>query len=224
MEQLSKGSPFEKQVFQQFKNHQDFINNTNSWIQAQEEKLRALMLDFLKERAATDSRQKSQEILIDTLKDQLKAHKAEVLQITRDLMTKSDRAIQGGEKRSEAVARHSDAINGLFEVTDRHSKSISTLEAQISRILHLIESQTVRMQDHFKSHLGALKQEILSAPSELPGFKKEIAELLKCWEVTVSGFTDDLKNIKKAAFISSKYIEDLYTQLSKLKTEIHEPS
>lgn len=207
----------EKRVAQELKNNQDFIYSTNQWLQNLTVSFDGLKKEVSDQLAALGSKLKSQDILVENLEER-----------TDVAIKKCSSIVDGfGAKFSQFVQNVAEDLRG-FECRYAHAGEHQALTAfahekakhadqEIDRLEAHINSQIQRIESQVESKLQNLKKEILNRPSEFPEMKSSLNETLDAYKVDFNGISEKLEKSNKAIFICQKYIEDLYTNLERLK-------
>ena len=207
----------DRRVAQELKNNQDFICTTNQWLQKLDLALERMKKEFLGHAADVGSKLKAQDISIENLSDDHKAHQkkcSQDLEEYRKQMSFCLQFVQESVKRSDerfvSLQQCNDAILAL---KDR----VVVLAQEIDRIDQLIHHEALRLSNQITAKSDALKNEILNLPTEIPSLKQMISDKISVFQVDFQGIVRELEIIKKKAFISSKYIEELYNKFDRLK-------
>lgn len=207
----------DRKAAQELKNDQDFIYATNQSLQNLSVAFEGLRKEFSLHSDQVGSKLKSQEINIEKLGEKNAIHQKSC----NDVLDECRRNVQGCLDAYETNAK-----NSLFSTLSLDSciKSIKTLqegfsrlESDSDRIEQLIISEVLRLANLIESRAKNLKEEIISIPSEVPSLKSAIEEKVEIFNVNFQGVLRELEVMKKSAFVSQKYIEDLYTKMGRIK-------
>lgn len=90
--------------------------------------------------------------------------------------------------------------------------SIDSLNKDKNKIVCDLESKICK-------EISKCKQEILSIPSEAQLVKKELEEKIKISRIDFEGVMKELSVVKRDNFVLKKEIENLYTQLERIKAK-----
>lgn len=207
----------DRRVAQELKNNQDFIYTTNQWLQKLDLALQKMKSELQEHASDVGNKLKAQDIFIENLSDSTKAHKKSCdrdLDEYRCQMAFCMSFVQESIKRSdERFQVLEECTRAILELKDR----VVGLAKEVDRIDQLIHHEALRLSQKITAQSDALKNEILNLPSEIPSLKQLISDKVGVFHVDFQGIVRELEIIKKKAFISSKYIEDLYDKLGKSK-------
>lgn len=204
-----------RRAAQELKNNHDFVLTTNQWLQKLDEAMVKIQKDLTTHTAEVGSKLKAQDICIENLSDDTKRHKKST---SHDLDEYRGQISFCMGFMKESVDKSQEHFSSLEDC----AKSISVLKerldsmiSEINRIDQLVCSEFIRIRKEIDSSNDSVKKEIMSLPSEVPGIKQFISERISVFEVNFQGLIREIEVIKKNAFISSKYIEDLYDKFKK---------
>jgi len=207
----------DRRVAQELKNNQDFINTTNQWLQKIDTALEKIKKEMQEHTNSVGSKIKTQDISFENLVTRNEAHKklcnadldeyrkqmAFCMEFVRESVSKSD-------EKFSILEECSTSINALYYQLD-------TLSIEISRLDQLITNEVIRLSNEINEKTSSIKNEILNLPSEIPEVRKTMIDQIKIFQVDFNGLFCEIEKIKKAAFVSSKHVEDLYTRIEQLK-------
>jgi predicted nucleic acid-binding Zn-ribbon protein len=206
-----------RKAAQELKNNQDFINTTNQWLQKLSVGLDALRKDFEATSSQVDSKQKYQDINIEKINEKFVLHQKScnnALDAFSEKLQSGINSYKLSEKNCfDSFSSLEFATKSLSFLNDR----VNRLENEIKRIERLTVAESVRLSNFIENKTKNIKEEIQSIPSEIPGLKSMIEEKVAIFNVNFEGTLREIELVKKDAFISKKYIENLYTQLDRLK-------
>jgi chromosome segregation ATPase len=104
------------------------------------------------------------------------------------------------------------SIRILDDDLDDTSRTLSHLTTDVREGIQRISSD-------YKEKIDKAKNDILNKPSEAKAVKQELLKEIDYHKVNSEGVKEELNSMKQSLFISSKYIEDLYNQLDRIKKE-----
>lgn len=95
--------------------------------------------------------------------------------------------------------------------------TVSKLEDEARGINQIVERKIDEAQFKCVKHVEKMKKEILEIPSEAQAVKKELEEKMSVDRVDFEGLMKEIQIVKKRSFIIDKHLENIYTELEKLK-------
>jgi len=117
------------------------------------------------------------------------------------------------ENSLQAHRKHEHNVNAIDDLCNRVDKLEDALLANSLHVSREINDAKLAL----RSDIDKSKKEILSIPSESQAIKKELESKIEALRIDREGLLQELQIYKKKAFITDKLIEDLYTQIERLK-------
>ena len=88
---------------------------------------------------------------------------------------------------------------------------------EILRIKSIVQQEANRLENVVKTKISHLRSEILDRPSEAKEVKQELLKAIDIHKVNSDGITTEIEACKHAVYVAGKHIEDLYTQVDRIK-------
>ena len=207
---------FEDVVKQEVKTHNDEVLAMNVAMNALREKVDAFPDKLQEVLAKINVSLKNIELDIEKLEvshddSKLDAQVLErsVKNLQQDVTRYADEDLKRYNAQLHVNASHEGRINGLEGAWDRISANHEALRGNIYA--------------HFKSlenllygKIESSKSDILSMPSEAQAVKADLTKTLDMQRIDFAGVMEELKAVKKQAFVQEKKIEQIYVLLDRL--------
>lgn len=117
----------------------------------------------------------------------------------------------------EYFEKEDDLLKCIFAEFENVWLSVVSLEDDVKKNEGELSGISERLLNIFRKEILDSKNEILSSPSEASQVKKELEEKMAIDRVDFQGVIRELAVHKKTVFIAEKNIENLYTQIERLK-------
>lgn len=204
-------------VAQELKNNQDFIYQTNQSLQRHDNDIREIsndhdlivakfgsatkeiLIDFENHSSGVNARLKKMETRLSEF-ERLSKASIDSIQARSDEACNSHMTVYEAEYRFNALADWAEVVNQKFEkLTNAVAASISTLEGKM------------------RHESNSLKDELSEMLVEEPNAKNEINDTISAMRVDLDGLKREIHLVKKDYAYDEKKIENLYTQIERLK-------
>lgn len=209
----------EKSTAQVLQNNKDFIYETNQALEKLAYSGKDIDLSFKAYKAEIGS-------ICKTIQIEIENHRRDM-----DERYKSAFALIGDFRQNIAFMEESldSSIQSIYQELASHDDLIETkklLDSEIevrkeeTRTLKQNQENDVkRIYNALDAKDAALRKEIAEKPSEWPQIREEMRLTLDCFRIEIDGFKKENRILHRANFVLQKHIEDLYTQINKLKGE-----
>lgn len=204
-------------VQQEIKNHQDRTNYVNAKIHDLDQKVDFLSSKIELHRAQIDNDSVMLEIRVKDLEDSLKKENSRLESHVNDYRLNNQRnskeiqsIIQSIEKCIENQKEIYGKISELFGKDKISSEKFKGLAGVLDSELGCLKSKLERA-------LQQTKEEILNRPSEAQEMRKNLELKIESNRIDFSGLLREMQVYKKNVFIIEKNIENIYTQIERLK-------
>ena len=117
------------------------------------------------------------------------------------------------ENSSVSVERFDDAINSIDEEVGKLSRLLGHLATDIREGLSKVDRDC-------RKQILLVRSEILDRPSEAKEVKQELLKAIDVHKINSEGITTEIESCKHNAFITKKHVEDLYTQIDRIKKQM----
>jgi hypothetical protein len=142
-----------------------------------------------------------------------------------DLLSSRLCAIEKSVKKcSESVCKNEASCRETLVDFPSHKKDmlmisgkLDLMQDKMNSFRETLDCKNRDLRDAINLKARILKEEIQSAPSEIPGMKKNIADSLDLMSANFSGVIDELKNVKHDMFLMQKHIEELFNKFARMK-------
>lgn len=208
---------FELTTLQEIKNHNEQVLNVNIAINSIRQDL--------------DSNKKDQAFINAAFGNNISSSMANTLELSNQVLRlsdaltsiKSDREID--KKNTTSLMREIVSTLALLQNKLEFTQNsladfianYSSLEDGIKTVYFYVDRERADIKLEFLKEIEKSKQSIINLPCKAEIVKKEIEEKLSIDRVDFEGVMRELQVIKKDMFIKEKLIENLYTQIERLK-------
>lgn len=204
-------------VLQEIKNHNDAVLASN------------MSLDEFRRVLAELS--KSVESRVAKVSSEIGLHKVsvdEVKGIVKDAVSKCERALHDSDQELRRMIKSLQdgittresyylTIQGFAEFKAEVDKWISSIKAMFAKQQDTLRDEIKRSFLDYEHLVKCLKSELDKAIKDVDTETKKINHQLDGIAVNFAGYTRELEIAKKRCFVIEKKLEDLYTQMSRIK-------
>lgn len=208
---------FELVVKQEIKNYQDSLNFVLQSIQGLKEAIEETKNESLENHAAIHSIQCVLGVEIQNFRNEFASLKQQVERIYND-----QRVIN--ERNSKEMLDMADALHGKIRNDARFDQRYNELSNAIHGVRLLSEetresvsSSSTDLLRKFLNAISKTKREILDAPSEVSLVKTTLEEKIAMYRIDVAGIMKELNIFKHDNMVTQKKIEQIHTQIERLK-------
>lgn len=207
----------EMRAEQEKKNFQDFVYQTNTWLQNITVVVNDLKKEFARHVGDVGSKLVSQDIVISGISERCQ----DDYLVCQELL---DQGRLGLEKalhdiKNIVIEAHmkyvpAELFSGKIPVMELR---LGDCESELVRLEALVKYECARNEDRSNIEVQKVKEEILSVPSEVPEIKQAFKEQVDRFRLEFDGVKEEMKALTWRTFKNEKHIEDLYMKLEKLK-------
>lgn len=208
---------FELVVQQEITNFNNSLTNIYSLIGELKREVEDVKQLYNAGHAALSSRSKSAEVSHKSLSDSL-----DVLRQKHESFVNDQRVIN--KAHADEFFDISQIVTRKIDIDNRFNEKLTTLHGEILKVRSNVDQSTQALANSIndlhrllKKDMLALKDEILSMPSEAKFVKKQLEEKIDSHVLDVRGVLKEILISKKETHILEKKIENLYTLFERLK-------
>lgn len=108
----------------------------------------------------------------------------------------------------------------IIDTVNENQRKFAEFSNAIDEVIASHVMEIARIEDHFKSRLSNLKNELNLSPSKEKHLYDSLSEKIDCHVVDVEGINKEMKIFKKENSITQKKMEHIFTQIDRLKIKV----
>ncbi len=210
-------SEVDLRVSQEIKNHQDFIHQTNQALQNLNNAIQCLSLRMEKFIAKSDSERKDTLIGFDNFKEQTCKECHQCSQRIGDLESKFLALQRESKEIFETISMDFLQIDDYVNRTIPDRRRLDLIEKVYRENKESLYQSLDQLRAYVDTKSSQLKQDLTPDSSKDDAIKKFLEDKLIAFKIDFEGLVTEIAQLKKSAFYEQKKIENIYTQIERLK-------
>jgi len=208
---------FELKTQQEIKNYHDVSLATNLSINKVNERLDTIRNSFGAEIEHLKSMMGKKDLLYQQIREEMTEFKGAFASFCSDFRKLNERDALYREQFREALEKIFKMHEQLNTKSDKSVDSYLNAQNEFQKTTESFRHEVLLLRIKMAETIKKMKQEILDIPSEAKEVESRLSSELEMVRVDKEGVLREVAVLKRALFISEKYIEDLYTQIKRLK-------
>ncbi len=210
---------FELVIRQEIKNYQDSLNFVLQSLNELKESIREVRKESLENHALLHSDHEDNTIEMKTMKKACTSIGIQFQSFVSDQKALNSQHETIAGDYNEAFQKHTQQIEELKAKTELLHAKIYDLKFTADTQKKVLEDSLNDLLCKFRAEIRRAKTEIFEAPSEVSLVKTDLENKLECHKVDVAGIMRELNIFKIDNMVTQKNIENLYTQIERLKNK-----
>ena len=204
-------------VQQEIKNHNDSILATNISLEEFKRQIAELSERSDKKLATIHSNFVAQAAAMSLLKESLEKCLEKCIREVSDTASSNESALKKMGKSIDKREEYFLTIEGFQLFQNKVDEWLANLRRSFNVQKDLLMQEISKVSEKFQLSVDAVKQHIAKDLNEEIEKRKEINQFLDTFSVNFSGIVREMEVCKKRCYIIEKNVENLYTQLERIK-------
>lgn len=208
---------FELQTQQEIRNYKDSHNNVLKAIRELKERIDEIDHNTTENLASVISEVSVSEINLEKELIGIKSRLDSIEKNQRDFSHSISVVATEVSNINERALNLSTSCLKLVQTLEENQRKFNEFSNMVDDVVATQALEIARIDDHFKSRLCNLKNELVSAPAKEKDLYDNLNEKINCHIVDVEGINREMRIYKKENMITQKKIEQIYGLIEGLK-------